>query len=62
MSEVAQLNVSDLDLIGRTVRVTGKAIRIGRCIFPFAQGLMVQEYMVIPQGRHRLVCEQQIAV
>ena len=24
MSEVAQLNVSDLDLIGRTVRVTGK--------------------------------------
>lgn len=39
LSEVAQLNVSDLDLIGRTVRSPARATRTGRCISAFVQGL-----------------------
>ncbi len=61
LSEVAQLSVSDLDLIGRTVRVTGKGDKDRQVYFSVRARLMVQEYMV-PQGRHRLVCVQQIAV
>ena len=46
LSEVAQLNVSDLDLIGRTVRVTGKGDKDRQVYFSVRARLMVQEYMV----------------
>ncbi len=50
LSEVAQLNVSDLDLIGRTVRVTGKGDKDRQVYFSVRARLMVQEYMVSRKG------------
>ena len=50
LSEVAQLNVSDLDLIGRTVRVTGKGDKDRVVYFSVRARLMVQEYMVQRKG------------
>ena len=46
LSEVAQLNASDLDPIGRTVRVTGKGDKDRQVYFSVRARLMVQEYMV----------------
>ena len=46
LSEVAQLSASDLDLIGRTVRVTGKGDKDRQVYFSVRARLMVQEYMV----------------
>lgn len=50
LSEVAQLNVSDLDLIGRTVRVTGKGDKDRVVYFSVRARLMVQEYIVQRKG------------
>ena len=50
LSEVAQLSASDLDLIGRTVRVTGKGDKDRQVYFSVRARLMVQEYMVSRKG------------
>ena len=62
LSEVAQLRAADLDLVGRTVRVTGKGDKDRQVYFFRSRPPDGAGVYGIPQGRHRLVCEQQIAV
>ena len=50
LSEVAQLNASDLDPIGRTVRVTGKGDKDRQVYFSVRARLMIEEYMMQRKG------------
>ena len=50
LSEVAQLRAADLDLVGRTVKVTGKGDKDRVVYFSVRARLMVQEYMVSRKG------------
>lgn len=50
LSEVAQLSASDLDLIGRTVQVTGKGDKDRVVFFSIRARLMIEEYMMQRKG------------
>ena len=50
LSEVAQLRAADLDLVGRTVKVTGKGDKDRVVYFSVRARLMIQEYFVARKG------------
>jgi len=56
LSEVAQLRAADLDLVGRTVRVTGKGDKDRVVYFSVRTRLMLQEYFVARKGGDGLFC------
>lgn len=56
LSEVAQLRAADLDLVGRTVKVTGKGDKDRVVYFSVRARLMIQEYFVARKGGDGLFC------
>lgn len=56
LSEVAQLRAADLDLVGRTVKVTGKGDKDRVVYFSVRTRLMLQEYFVARKGGDGLFC------
>ena len=50
LSEVAQLSASDLDLMSRSVQVTGKGDKDRVVFFSIRARLMIEEYMVSRKG------------